>query len=82
VLPSLEPEAIGQAINAMLADPADLARMRNQALEAARQEFYWEKERTRLIALYQRIFQGSVEEIKHDDLPLPAERDAKSNASV
>src|SRR2546425_1598221 len=49
------PSDIGAAINAMLADPAALARMRNNALEAARNEFNWGKESQKLIHLYEKI---------------------------
>ncbi len=55
ILPSVEPEDIGNAINRMLADPAGLARQRSHALEATRNDFYWEKESTRLLDLYQCI---------------------------
>jgi len=60
VLPSLAPLDIGKAINSMLADPPGLARQCSNALEAARNEFYWEKESQRLIQLYQGILQGEV----------------------
>jgi glycosyltransferase involved in cell wall biosynthesis len=52
---SLEPEAIGHAISALLADRAGLARMRANALAATRGELCWEKESQRLIDLYQDI---------------------------
>jgi glycosyltransferase involved in cell wall biosynthesis len=55
ILPSLEPEDIGNAINRMLADPQGLARQRSHALEASRNELYWEKESTKLLDLYQSI---------------------------
>lgn len=55
VVHSLEPTNLGAAINAMLADSVRLARMRQNALQAAQQEFYWEKESTNLIKLYQDI---------------------------
>jgi glycosyltransferase involved in cell wall biosynthesis len=55
ILPSLEPEEIGNAINHMLADPASLARQRDHALEATRDELYWEKESAKLQRLYQCI---------------------------
>jgi glycosyltransferase involved in cell wall biosynthesis len=55
IFPSLEPEDIGNAINRMLADPAGLARQRSHALEASRNEFYWEKESAKLLDLYQSI---------------------------
>ena len=55
VLPSLEPSAIGAAINTMLADPQALSRMHHNALEVARKTFNWEQESPRLIRLYRRI---------------------------
>jgi glycosyltransferase involved in cell wall biosynthesis len=55
VVSSLAPEDIGSAINAMLANTEVLARMRHNALEAARYEFHWEKESSHLIRLYDEI---------------------------
>ena len=55
VLPSLEPSDVGALINAMLADPAALARMHSNALKAARQEFNWENEKQKLFELYEAI---------------------------
>ncbi len=55
ILPSLEPSEIGASINAMLADADALAAMRHNALEAAREEFHWEKEKKKLIQFYQKI---------------------------
>ncbi len=72
VLPSLEPADIGRAINTMLADPAALARMSSNAINATREEYNWEKERSKLIDLYQAIFQDGTEKISHDEAPVPA----------
>ncbi len=55
IVPSLAPRDIGMAINSMLADRAGLARMHDNALEAARCDFCWEKERHQLIRLYHAI---------------------------
>jgi len=55
VLPSLAPADIGTAINTMLSDPAGLARMRNNALEAARHEFHWKNDSLKLIKLYKAV---------------------------
>jgi glycosyltransferase involved in cell wall biosynthesis len=66
VLPSLDPVDIGEAINRMLEDTAGLARQRSNALKAAGNEFYWEKESLRLIHLCQGILQGGVERISSD----------------
>ncbi len=60
VLSSLAPADIGEAMNRMLADPVGLMHQRSNALEAARNEFYWEKESLRLIHLYQGILQSGV----------------------
>jgi glycosyltransferase involved in cell wall biosynthesis len=57
VVSSLAPEDLGAAISAMLDDYDALARMRHNALEAARQEFHWEKESQRLIDLYHSILE-------------------------
>jgi glycosyltransferase involved in cell wall biosynthesis len=54
-IPSLEPEVMGRAINALLADDAARARMRANALAAAKAELRWEVERERLIAFYAQI---------------------------
>ena len=66
VLPSLAPKDIGEAINRMLADTAGLARQHINALDAARNEFFWEKESLRLIHLYQSILQSGVRRISSD----------------
>ncbi len=55
VLSSLAPAGVGAAINAILADRVELARMSRNALEVAQQEFCWEKERLQLIRLYHDI---------------------------
>ncbi len=52
VVPSVEPQAVGQAISALLADEAALSRMRRNALAACARELRWEVEQERLIALY------------------------------
>lgn len=53
IVSSLAPEEVGTALRAMLTDDAALATMRDNALEAARQFFCWEKEREELLALYE-----------------------------
>jgi len=65
VLPSLEPPDIGEAINSMLADPAVLARMSSNALEATKEEFNWEKEKLKLIPLYEGILRGTGGKISY-----------------
>lgn len=52
---TLEPAEVGAAINTMLANPAVLARFRQNALAAARADLCWEKERQQLLNLYQSI---------------------------
>jgi glycosyltransferase involved in cell wall biosynthesis len=52
---SVEPEAIGAAINAMLADDTALDCMRHHALEAAKSDLNWEKESLQLVRLYEDI---------------------------
>lgn len=61
VIPSLEPSAIGAGINTLLADSEALARMRQNALEIARNEFNWENESQQLIHLYREILAASPE---------------------
>ncbi len=55
IVPSFEPEAIGRTINAMLADDTALHRMSHNALEAAKNDLNWEKERLPLLRLYEDI---------------------------
>lgn len=57
VVSSLAPADVGAAITAMLADPVALAEMSSHALDAARQEFCWEKEKLRLLQFYQNILE-------------------------
>jgi glycosyltransferase involved in cell wall biosynthesis len=59
---SLAPADVGAAINAILADPQALARMHRNALEAAQEEFHWEKESQRLIRLYRDVLTRWQEE--------------------
>ena len=49
-----DPSSIAGAINDLLSRPADLARMRDNALKAA-QELNWEHERERLLGLYRTL---------------------------
>ena len=60
VLSSLDPADISEAMNRMLSDPVGLAQQRSNALEAARNEFYWEKESVKIIHLYQGILQDGA----------------------
>ena len=64
IVTSQEPEAIGAAINAMLADQAALSRMGQNAKEAALHDFFWEKERQRLVDLYHTCFKYGNTSIK------------------
>jgi glycosyltransferase involved in cell wall biosynthesis len=57
---SLTPADVGATINATLADQAARARMRVNALDAAKQVFCWEHERAELIRLYVRITFGNT----------------------
>ncbi len=59
ILPSLAPEDVGAAINAMLADGSKVERMRQNALKAAREEFHWEKEKLKLVAFYKNVVEKS-----------------------
>lgn len=54
IMPSLAPQDVGDAINAMLEDQAALLRMRENTVRAAR-ECCWEQDSTRLISLYRKI---------------------------
>lgn len=86
VVESLEPAAIAVAINAVLADPAELAKLRENALKAVRKDLCWEQERQQLITLYQGIApQESARQLVSESLPgagtpdlLTGERDAHS----
>ena len=53
---NMEPETVAAAINSMLAHPAELARMRANALAACEQDLRWDVEKTSLINLYRRMF--------------------------
>lgn len=53
VVPSIEPEVVGAAINALLSDKSVLARMRRNALAAAQNELNWECESRRLVEVYE-----------------------------
>lgn len=55
IVTSVEPEAIGAAINTMLADAVALHHMSQNALEASKNDLNWEKERIQLINLYRDI---------------------------
>jgi glycosyltransferase involved in cell wall biosynthesis len=55
IVASLEPADVAAAITSALADPVALAHMRQQALDAAQREFCWEKEKQRLVLLYQSL---------------------------
>jgi glycosyltransferase involved in cell wall biosynthesis len=56
VVASLEPQAVAEAISALLADEGARRRMRENGWRAAREEFRWELEQRTLVALYQRMF--------------------------
>jgi glycosyltransferase involved in cell wall biosynthesis len=62
IVTSVEPEAIGAAINTMLADAVALLRMSQNALEASKNDLNWKKESLQLISLYEEI----VAEIKEE----------------
>jgi glycosyltransferase involved in cell wall biosynthesis len=55
IISSLAPANVAAAINEMLDDQENLARMHRNALEAARSEFCWEKESQNLFDLYHKI---------------------------
>jgi len=55
VMPSLEPEVLARAINDMLADCPGLARMRANALCAAKTALRWDIEQQKLLDLYHAI---------------------------
>jgi glycosyltransferase involved in cell wall biosynthesis len=60
VISSLQPEAIGAAINEMLANSDALASMRRNALKAVQHDLCWEKESQQLIRLYQEILISKI----------------------
>jgi len=63
IVSSLAPADVGNAINAMLADWAALARWSRNAREAARYDLCWEKEGRHLIRLYLKILAARDEVI-------------------
>lgn len=52
IVDSIEPEEVGRAISAMLADQEALARMHQNTLAAAERELRWDVEQQQLITLY------------------------------
>ncbi len=64
IVTSVEPEAIGAAINSMLADVTALDRMGQNALEAAKNDLNWEKESLQLVRLYEVIVERVKEKRK------------------
>jgi glycosyltransferase involved in cell wall biosynthesis len=55
IAPSLEPEEMGRAISALLADSTALARLRRNALAASQSDLRWDVESQHLLQLYERI---------------------------
>jgi glycosyltransferase involved in cell wall biosynthesis len=55
ILPSLASQDIATSINALLADPDTLARMRQNALKAAREKFHWDNEKLVLFQFYENV---------------------------
>lgn len=55
VVASLDPAAVGEAINSLLADTGARARMHNNALTAARNVLNWEVESQHLVHLYEEM---------------------------
>ncbi|WP_161977919.1 glycosyltransferase [Dictyobacter kobayashii] len=55
IVRSMDPADVGMAINTMLSQPDELARMRANALQAAQQDLCWEKESQKLLRLYQQF---------------------------
>ncbi|HEY7022783.1 MAG TPA: glycosyltransferase family 4 protein [Ktedonobacterales bacterium] len=52
----MEPETVATAINRMLADPGELARMRANALTACQRDLRWDVEKDALVGLYRGTF--------------------------
>ena len=65
IVPSLSPEAIGTAINTMLADTEELVVMRQNALRAAQGDLCWEHEQQQLIDLYAHVLPLLLCDDKH-----------------
>jgi hypothetical protein len=63
VVRSLDPQALGRAISALLADPEALARMRLNAAAAAHSDLRWERESHRLFGLYHAVLGARVPEV-------------------
>jgi glycosyltransferase involved in cell wall biosynthesis len=62
IVSSLAPIDIGAVINTMLTNPAALAKMRQNALEAARRDLCWEKESQHLVHFYLEILAAQAAE--------------------
>jgi glycosyltransferase involved in cell wall biosynthesis len=54
LFPAAEPNAIAGSLRELLADEAGLEACRRNAHEAARAEYHWERERGKLVDLYER----------------------------
>ena len=59
IVPSLEPEEVGRAVNALLSDSAALSRMSKNALAAAQCDLRWDVESQRLLQLYVHVLDNS-----------------------
>lgn len=57
VVPSLEPQQVGQAISAMMADRDNLARWRRNAREAVQRDLCWEEEQQHLLDFYRTLLE-------------------------
>ncbi|HEY4384284.1 MAG TPA: glycosyltransferase, partial [Ktedonobacteraceae bacterium] len=55
ILPSLEPKDIAASINSLLVDADALARMHENAVDAARKRFHWDVEKLSLVEIYRGI---------------------------
>ncbi len=55
-----QPEAVGNAINTMLAERDVLATMHRNALKATQDDLCWEKERLQLVTLYKDVVEKSL----------------------
>ena len=61
VADSLAPAELGKAINTMFADKALMIKMRQNAFQAAKNEFHWEKESLKLVQLYRAILKEAYD---------------------
>lgn len=55
LFPSIEPEAIAETLEALIARPDELDEQRRRSYDAAKREYHWEMEEQRLLSYYREL---------------------------